>query len=43
MVLLHPAPPAAPALRDLATAPVAVPRQAATFDLSVEFVPDGTG
>ncbi|MEV5884235.1 non-ribosomal peptide synthase/polyketide synthase [Streptomyces sp. NPDC052020] len=41
MVLLHPAPPAAPALRDLATAPVAVPRQAATFDLSVEFVPDG--
>ncbi|MFJ8593553.1 non-ribosomal peptide synthase/polyketide synthase [Streptomyces sp. NPDC093598] len=43
MVLLHPAPPAAPALRDLATAPVAVPRQAATFDLSVEFVPDGDG
>ncbi|MFD3842383.1 non-ribosomal peptide synthase/polyketide synthase, partial [Streptomyces sp. NPDC058642] len=43
MVLLHPAPPAAPALRDLTTAPVAVPRQAATFDLSVEFVPDGDG
>ncbi|WP_166028834.1 non-ribosomal peptide synthase/polyketide synthase [Streptomyces chilikensis] len=41
MVLLHPAPPTAPALRGLTTAPVAVPRQAATFDLSVEFVPDG--
>ncbi|MFJ2259112.1 non-ribosomal peptide synthase/polyketide synthase [Streptomyces sp. NPDC087844] len=43
MVLLHPAPPAAPALRDLTASPVAVPRQAATFDLSVEFVPDGDG
>ncbi|MGC5561706.1 non-ribosomal peptide synthase/polyketide synthase [Streptomyces sp. FR-108] len=43
MVLLHPAPPAAPALRDLTATPVAVPRQAATFDLSVEFVPDGDG
>ncbi|MFD1832036.1 non-ribosomal peptide synthase/polyketide synthase [Streptomyces desertarenae] len=41
MVLLHPDPPAAPALRGTATSPVAVPRQAATFDLSVEFVPDG--
>ncbi|MGW0927659.1 non-ribosomal peptide synthase/polyketide synthase [Streptomyces sp. NPDC002644] len=41
MVLLHPAPPAAPAVRGLATAPVTVPRRAATFDLSVEFVPDG--
>ncbi|MTE22329.1 amino acid adenylation domain-containing protein [Streptomyces sp. TRM43335] len=41
MVLLHPAPPAAPAPRGLATSPVTVPRQAATFDLSVEFVPDG--
>ncbi|MGJ3561978.1 AMP-binding protein [Streptomyces sp. INA 01156] len=43
MVLLHPAPPAAPDPHGLATAPVAVPRQAATFDLSVEFVPDGDG
>ncbi|MFD6285592.1 non-ribosomal peptide synthase/polyketide synthase [Streptomyces sp. NPDC060205] len=43
MVLLHPAPPATPALRDLTASPVAVPRQAATFDLSVEFVPDGDG
>ncbi|MFH8369395.1 non-ribosomal peptide synthase/polyketide synthase [Streptomyces sp. NPDC018031] len=41
MVLLHPAPPAAPAPQGLATSPVTVPRQAATFDLSVEFVPDG--
>ncbi|WP_284117640.1 non-ribosomal peptide synthase/polyketide synthase [Streptomyces fragilis] len=41
MVLLHPAPPTAPALRGLATTPVAVARQAATFDLSIEFVPDG--
>ncbi|MFJ5534653.1 non-ribosomal peptide synthase/polyketide synthase [Streptomyces sp. NPDC093261] len=43
MVLLHPAPPAAPAPDGLATSPVTVPRQAATFDLSVEFVPDGEG
>ncbi|MEV0691702.1 non-ribosomal peptide synthase/polyketide synthase [Streptomyces sp. NPDC050388] len=43
MVLLHPAPPAAPDPHGLATAPVAVPRRAATFDLSVEFVPDGDG
>ncbi|MFF9202055.1 non-ribosomal peptide synthase/polyketide synthase [Streptomyces sp. NPDC014986] len=43
MVLLHPAPPAAPDPHGLATAPVAVPRQAATFDLSVEFVPQGDG
>ncbi|MER6470635.1 non-ribosomal peptide synthase/polyketide synthase [Streptomyces collinus] len=43
MVLLHPAPPAAPDLHGLATAPVTVPRRAATFDLSVEFVPDGDG
>ncbi|MFI2608324.1 non-ribosomal peptide synthase/polyketide synthase [Kitasatospora sp. NPDC018619] len=41
LVLLHPAPPAAAAPHGLATAPVTVPRQAATFDLSVEFVPDG--
>ncbi|MFH8989500.1 non-ribosomal peptide synthase/polyketide synthase [Streptomyces sp. NPDC017940] len=41
MVLLHPDPPAAPALHGLAVAPVSVPRQAAAFDLSVEFVPDG--
>ncbi|WP_151772315.1 non-ribosomal peptide synthase/polyketide synthase [Streptomyces abyssomicinicus] len=41
MVLLHPAPPTAPALRGLTTTPVAVPRQAATFDLSIEFVPEG--
>ncbi|MGV9251183.1 non-ribosomal peptide synthase/polyketide synthase [Streptomyces sp. NPDC003697] len=43
MVLLHPAPPAAPAPHGLTTSPVTVPRQAATFDLSVEFVPDGEG
>ncbi|WP_328491695.1 non-ribosomal peptide synthase/polyketide synthase [Streptomyces sp. NBC_00414] len=43
MVLLHPAPPTAPALRELTATPVPVPRQAATFDLSVEFVPDGDG
>ncbi|MEU6669012.1 non-ribosomal peptide synthase/polyketide synthase [Streptomyces sp. NPDC046727] len=42
LVLLHPDPPAATAPRGLATTPVSVPRQAATFDLSVEFVPDGT-
>ncbi|MFE9681823.1 non-ribosomal peptide synthase/polyketide synthase [Streptomyces sp. NPDC006285] len=43
MVLLHPAPPAAPDLHEVTASPVAVPRQAATFDLSVEFVPaDGT-
>ncbi|MFF9765686.1 non-ribosomal peptide synthase/polyketide synthase [Streptomyces sp. NPDC014636] len=42
MVLLHPDPPAATAPRGLATTPVTVPRQAATFDLSIEFVPDGT-
>ncbi|MFQ6142325.1 non-ribosomal peptide synthase/polyketide synthase [Streptomyces seoulensis] len=41
MVLLHPDPPAATAPEGLATTPVTVPRQAATFDLSVEFVPDG--
>ncbi|CUW25653.1 non-ribosomal peptide synthetase [Streptomyces reticuli] len=41
MVLLHPDPPAATAPRGLATTPVTVPRQAATFDLSIEFVPDG--
>ncbi|MFD4999336.1 non-ribosomal peptide synthase/polyketide synthase [Streptomyces buecherae] len=43
MVLLHPAPPAAPAPRGLVAEPVAVPRRSATFDLSVEFVPDGDG
>ncbi|MFI8858083.1 non-ribosomal peptide synthase/polyketide synthase [Streptomyces prasinus] len=43
MVLLHPAPPAAPDPHGLATTPVAVPRRAATFDLSVEFIPDGDG
>ncbi|WP_317446781.1 non-ribosomal peptide synthase/polyketide synthase [Streptomyces collinus] len=43
MVLLHPAPPTAPDPHGLATAPVTVPRRAATFDLSVEFVPDGDG
>ncbi|WP_055529417.1 non-ribosomal peptide synthetase, partial [Streptomyces alboniger] len=43
MVLLHPDPPAATAPRGLTITPVAVPRQAATFDLSVEFVPDGEG
>ncbi|MEU2057651.1 non-ribosomal peptide synthase/polyketide synthase [Streptomyces bungoensis] len=43
MVLLHPAPPAAPDPHGLATAPVTVPRRAAAFDLSVEFVPDGDG
>ncbi|MFF2744146.1 non-ribosomal peptide synthase/polyketide synthase [Kitasatospora sp. NPDC058048] len=41
LVLLHPAPAAAGDPHGLATAPVTVPRQAATFDLSVEFVPDG--
>ncbi|MFD9857885.1 non-ribosomal peptide synthase/polyketide synthase [Streptomyces alboflavus] len=41
MVLLHPDPPTAPALHGLSVAPVTVPRQAAAFDLSVEFVPDG--
>ncbi|MFJ9841392.1 non-ribosomal peptide synthase/polyketide synthase [Kitasatospora sp. NPDC101155] len=41
LVLLHPAPSAADAPHGLALSPVAVPRQAATFDLSVEFVPDG--
>ncbi|MEV7184624.1 non-ribosomal peptide synthase/polyketide synthase [Kitasatospora sp. NPDC093102] len=41
LVLLHPAPPAAGDPHGLTTAPVTVPRQAATFDLSVEFVPDG--
>ncbi|RGD62650.1 amino acid adenylation domain-containing protein [Kitasatospora xanthocidica] len=41
LVLLHPAPPTAGDRPGLATAPVTVPRQAATFDLSVEFVPDG--
>ena len=40
MVLLHPAPPAATAPHGLAVRPVTIPRQAATFDLSVEFVPD---
>ncbi|WP_234470741.1 non-ribosomal peptide synthetase, partial [Streptomyces sp. MBT70] len=43
MVLLHPAPPAATAPHGLAATPVTVPRQAATFDLSIEFVPDGAG
>ncbi|CAM5450559.1 NRPS protein OS=Streptomyces glaucescens OX=1907 GN=nrps2B PE=4 SV=1 [Streptomyces glaucescens] len=43
MVLLHPAPPAAPDPHGLTASPVAVPRRAATFDLSVEFVPDGDG
>ncbi|MFC1431718.1 non-ribosomal peptide synthase/polyketide synthase [Streptacidiphilus sp. N1-3] len=43
MVLLHPAPPAANAPQGLDTTLVAVPRQAATFDLSVEFVPEGEG
>ncbi|MFC9930075.1 non-ribosomal peptide synthase/polyketide synthase [Streptomyces sp. NPDC127190] len=43
MVLLHPEPPAARAPHGLGTEPVTVPRQAATFDLSVEFVPDGAG
>ncbi|WP_030344683.1 non-ribosomal peptide synthase/polyketide synthase [Streptomyces sp. NRRL S-1022] len=42
MVLLHPDPPAATAPHSLDTSPVTVPRQAATFDLSIEFVPDGT-
>ncbi|AYN38048.1 amino acid adenylation domain-containing protein [Streptomyces dangxiongensis] len=41
LVLLHPDPPTATAPHGLGTAPVTVPRQAATFDLSVEFVPDG--
>ncbi|WP_030785556.1 non-ribosomal peptide synthase/polyketide synthase [Streptomyces sp. NRRL S-920] len=43
MVLLHPDPPAATAPRGLTVTPVTVPRQAATFDLSIEFVPDGAG
>ena len=43
MVLLHPAPPAAAAPQGLDVSLVDVPRQAATFDLSVEFVPDGEG
>ncbi|MYT29118.1 MULTISPECIES: condensation domain-containing protein, partial [unclassified Streptomyces] len=43
MVLLHPAPPAAPALRGLTAGTVPVPRRAAAFDLSIEFVPDGDG
>ncbi|MFF5858750.1 non-ribosomal peptide synthase/polyketide synthase [Streptomyces sp. NPDC012751] len=43
MVLLHPDPPAATAPHGLATTAVTVPRQAATFDLSIEFVPDGDG
>ncbi|MCK7622568.1 non-ribosomal peptide synthase/polyketide synthase [Streptomyces sp. RS10V-4] len=43
MVLLHPQPPAPPAVRGLATGTVPVPRRAATFDLSIEFVPDGDG
>ncbi|GAA0613066.1 non-ribosomal peptide synthase/polyketide synthase [Streptomyces crystallinus] len=42
MVLLHPDPPTATtASHELALTPVSVPRQAATFDLSIEFVPDG--
>ncbi|MEV6835685.1 non-ribosomal peptide synthase/polyketide synthase [Streptomyces sp. NPDC051133] len=41
MVLLHPDPPAATTAHGLKAATVAVPRRAATFDLSVEFVPDG--
>ncbi|MFJ1932380.1 non-ribosomal peptide synthase/polyketide synthase [Kitasatospora sp. NPDC088160] len=41
LVLLHPAPPEATTPLGSALTPVAVPRQAATFDLSVEFVPDG--
>ncbi|MEU8712515.1 non-ribosomal peptide synthase/polyketide synthase [Streptomyces sp. NPDC048663] len=41
MVLLHSDHPAASAFDGLTATPVAVPRQAATFDLSVEFVPDG--
>ncbi|MFI1198400.1 non-ribosomal peptide synthase/polyketide synthase [Streptomyces sp. NPDC020883] len=43
MVLLHPAPPAAPAPRGLTAGTVPVPRRAAAFDLSFEFVPDGDG
>ncbi|WP_369197883.1 non-ribosomal peptide synthase/polyketide synthase [Streptomyces djakartensis] len=43
MVLLHPAPPTAPDPHGLTASPVAVPRRAATFDLSVEFLPDGDG
>ncbi|MEI5101938.1 condensation domain-containing protein [Streptomyces sp. PmtG] len=41
MVLLHPAPPKAPGLGGLAATSVTVPRHASTFDLSVEFVPEG--
>ncbi|MEU1014063.1 non-ribosomal peptide synthase/polyketide synthase [Streptomyces sp. NPDC005898] len=43
LVLLHPAPPAATAPNGLATTPVTVPRHAATFDLSIEFVPGEDG
>ncbi|MEU1038520.1 non-ribosomal peptide synthase/polyketide synthase [Streptomyces sp. NPDC005907] len=43
MVLLHPSPPEAPAPHGLAVSPVTVERRAATFDLSVEFIPDGDG
>ncbi|MFH8609682.1 non-ribosomal peptide synthase/polyketide synthase [Streptomyces sp. NPDC018029] len=43
LVLLHPEPPAATAPRGLTTTPVTVPRHAATFDLSIEFVPEGDG
>ncbi|WP_042368094.1 non-ribosomal peptide synthase/polyketide synthase [Streptacidiphilus neutrinimicus] len=42
MVLLHPAP-VAPAPGGLAVSHVPIPRRSATFDLSVEFVPDGDG
>ncbi|QCX81895.1 Linear gramicidin synthase subunit B [Streptomyces sp. YIM 121038] len=41
MVLLHPAPPGAPGMNGVSASPVTVPRRASTFDLSVEFVPDG--
>ncbi|WJE01554.1 non-ribosomal peptide synthase/polyketide synthase [Streptomyces antimycoticus] len=41
MVLLHSAPRSAPRLSGPAAASVEVPRQSATFDLSVEFVEDG--
>ena len=43
MVLLHPAPPAATAPDGLEISPVEIPQRSATFDLSVEFVPDGDG
>ncbi|MYX59186.1 amino acid adenylation domain-containing protein, partial [Streptomyces sp. SID8382] len=42
MVLLHSAPRNAPRLSGLTATSVAVPRRSATFDLSVEFVEDGT-